>query len=152
MVWDVRLIANKMLKYGTSHRIPSLTAAILILGQLPSLAQADRYLPVGVDEFNQKSVFLERQSVTKIGVTSYRYTLSSESEEPDTGKAGRFEEDIVVDCTQIDLIVHLGSRLYDGDGRLIKSDRISRSQDINASRFSPYVNGNQIVCSEVPKS
>jgi len=133
------------------HRITLLTAAILILGQLPSLAQADRYLPVGVDEFNQKPVHLDRQSVTKIGATSYRYTLSSESEEPDTGKPGRFEEDIVVDCTQLGLIVHLGSRLYDGDGRLIKSDRISRTQDINVSRFSPYIKGNQIVCSEVSK-
>ncbi len=136
----------------THHKIIVLTAVILRLGELPSIAQADRYLLMGIDQFNQKPVYLDKQSMTKIGDTSYRYTLSSESEEPDTGKPGRFEEDIVVDCTQLGLIVHLGSRLYDGEGRLIKSDSISRTQEVSASRFAPYVKGNQTICNQVPKS
>jgi len=136
----------------THHKIIGLMAVSLLLGQLPSIAQADRYLSLGIDQFNQKPVYLDKESITKISPTSYRYTLSSESEEPDTGKRGRFEEDIVVDCTQLGSIVHLGSRLYDGEGRLIKSDRISRTQEISASRFSPYLNGNQTICNQVPKS
>lgn len=136
----------------TGHKFILLTAVYLGFGQLASMAQADRYLPMGVDQFNQKPVYLDKESITKISATSYRYTLSSESEEPDTGKPGRFEEDIVVDCTQLGSIVHLGSRLYDGEGRLIKSDRISRTQEITASRFAPYVNGNQTICNQVPKS
>lgn len=135
----------------THHKIILLTAVILMLG-LPSIAQADRYLLMGIDQFNQKPVYLDQQSMTKIGVTSYRYTLSSESEEPDTGKPGRFEEDIVVDCTQLGLIVHLGSRLYDGEGRLIKSQSISRTQEVSASGFAPYVKGNEAICNQVPKS
>jgi hypothetical protein len=136
----------------TGHKIIVLTSVCLCCGQLASFAQTERYLPMGVDQFNQKPVYLDQESITKIGSSSYRYTLSSESEEPDTGKPGRFEEDLVVDCTQLASIVHLGSRLYDGKGRLIKSDSISRTQEISTSRFAPYVNGNQIICNQLPKS
>jgi hypothetical protein len=128
-----------------------LTVAISLVGQLPSFAQASRYLQMGIDAFSQKPVYLDQESVKKIGSTSYQYTLSSESEEPETGKPGRFEEDIVVDCTQIGSIVHLGSRLYDGQGSLVKSDRFSRTQDLSNSRSMPYVNGNQTICSKLPK-
>lgn len=135
----------------THHKIMGLTAVIL-LGQLPSIVQADRYLSMGIDQFNQKPVYLDNESITKISPTTYRYTLSSESEEPNTGKSGRFEEDLVVDCTQLGSIVHLGSRLYDGEGRLLKSDSISRTQDVSGSRFAPYLKGNQTVCNQLPKS
>lgn len=134
------------------HKIIGLTTVSLLLGQLPGIAQADRYLPMGIDQFNQKPVYLDKASITKINPTSYRYTLSSESAELDTGKPGRFEEDIVVDCTQLGSIMHMGSRLYDGEGRLIKSDNISRTQEISESRFAPYVKGNQTICHQLPKS
>jgi hypothetical protein len=134
------------------HNIIGLTTVSLLLGQLPGIAQADRYLPLGIDQFNQKPVYLDKASITKINPTSYRYTLSSESNELDTGKPGRFEEDIVVDCTQLGSIRHMGSWLYDGEGRLIKSDNISRTQEISDSRFAPYVKGNQTICNQLPKS
>lgn len=135
----------------THHKIIGLTTVIL-LGQSAGIAQTDRYLPMGIDQFNQKPVYLDKATITKISATSYRYTLSSESEELDIGKPGRFEEDIVVDCTQLGSIMHMGSRLYDGEGRLIKSDNISRIQEISDSRFAPYVKGNQTICNQLPKS
>ncbi|MGB5962403.1 MAG: hypothetical protein WBG73_17175 [Coleofasciculaceae cyanobacterium] len=134
------------------HKIIGLTAIGLLLCQLPSMAQVDRYLSLGIDQFSQKPVYLDKESIKKISPTTYQYTLASESEEPDTGKSGRFEEDIVVDCTELGSIVHLGSRLYDGEGRLLKSDNISRTQDISDSRFAPYFKGNQTICNQLPKS
>lgn len=128
------------------QKIIILTGAMVLCH--PSFAQANRYLQIGIDAFSQKQVYLDQVSVQKIGATTYKYTLSSESQELDSGKTGRFEEDIMVDCSQIGSIVHLGSRLYDEEGRLIKSDRISRTQDISALRSMPYLTGNQRICSK----
>jgi hypothetical protein len=136
----------------THHKIIGLTAIGLLLGQLPTIAQADRYLSMGIDQFSQKPVYLDKESIKKISPTTYGYTLASESEEPNTDKPGRFEEDIVVDCTQLGSIMHMGSRLYDGEGRLLKSDNTSRSQEVSTSRFAPYFKGNQTICNQLPKS
>lgn len=146
VTWPIKL--NNM----TRHKIALLNTAILMLEQLPILAQSERYFPMGIDDFNKKTVYLDMERVKKINTTSYQYTLSSESDELDTGKPGRFEEDLVVDCNQIGSIVHLGSRLYDGEGRLIKIDQVSRTQDIIASQLTPYINANHRLCSEMPKS
>lgn len=151
MAWNVTGVGNKYWQDMGLQRVMVLTAAIWMLGQLPSFAQASRYLQMGIDAFSQKPVYLDQESVKKVGSTSYQYTLSSESDELDTGKLGRFEEDIVVDCARLGSIVHLGSRLYDGEGRLVKSDSLSSHQDVSATRSMPYVNGNQTICSKVPK-
>jgi hypothetical protein len=130
------------------HTITALlSAAISTVWQLPSLSQAERYIAVGTDEFNRATVYLDSQSLKKIGPTSYRYTLFNEG---DSGKTGRFEEDIVVDCKQTGSIDHLGSRLYDSNGSLIKTDPAPGTQDVSSrSGSAPYLNANRIVCNRI---
>ncbi|HAA31549.1 MAG TPA: hypothetical protein DCE56_32395 [Cyanobacteria bacterium UBA8553] len=120
--------------------------AVPTLWQLPSLSQATRYVSVGIDEFNKATVYLDRQSIKKTGQTSYKYTIFS-SNQPITEKKERFEEDIVVNCNKMNSIVHLGSRLYDATGRLVKTDPPPGTQDVSSSSGSTtYRNANRIVC------
>ena len=128
--------------------IPALLTATAVstLWQLPSLSQSPRYISVGIDEFNKATVYLDAQSIKKTGSTSYKYTIFS-SNEASTEKKERFEEDIVVNCNKTDSIVHLGSRLYDVSGRLVKTDPPPGTQDISSSSGSAtYLNANRIVC------
>lgn len=116
------------------------------LWQLPSLSQSAQYISVGIDEFNKATVYLDAQSIKKTGPTSYKYTIFS-SNEASTEKKERFEEDIVVNCNKTDSIVHLGSRLYDVSGRLVKTDPPPGTQDVSSSSGSAtYLNANRIVC------
>ena len=120
--------------------------AVPTLWQLPSLSQATRYVSVGIDEFNKATVYLDTQSIKKTGQTSYKYTIFS-SNQPITEKKERFEEDIVVNCNKINSIVHLGSRLYDTNGRLVKTDPPPGTQDVSSSSgATTYRNANRIVC------
>ncbi|HEY9741082.1 MAG TPA: hypothetical protein V6C90_11390 [Coleofasciculaceae cyanobacterium] len=130
------------------HAIAALlSAAVSTVWQLPSLAQSEQHIPVGTDQFSGTTVYLDLQRVEKVDPTSYKYTIFSDSNEGDTGKPGRFEEDIVVNCNQTGLINHLGSRLYGSEGRLIKTDPPPGTQDVSSqSGFAPYLNANQTVC------
>ena len=120
--------------------------AVSTLWQLPSLSQSQRYISVGIDEFNKATVYLDTQSIKKTSPNSYNYTIFS-SNQPTTDKKERFEEDIAVNCTKTNSIVHLGSRLYDANGRLVKTDPPPGTQDVSSSSGSTtYLNANRIVC------
>lgn len=127
-----------------------LTAAVSTLWQLPSLSQGERYIPVGTDAYNGTTVYLDSQSIKKTGSTSYKYTIFSNTNPSNTGKAGRFEEDIVVDCNQMGSITHLGTRLYNANGRLIKTDPAPGTQNVSSRvESAPYRNANRTVCDRV---
>jgi hypothetical protein len=120
------------------------------LWQFPTLSQSDRYIPVGTDQFSRTTIYLDLQSLEKTSPDSYRYSIFSDSTEDDTGKKGRFEEVIVVNCNQMNSIVHLGSRLYDAEGHLIKTDPPPGTQEVSAnSGLTPYLNANQTVCNKM---
>lgn len=128
-----------------------LTSAVSLLWQLPGLSQGERYIPVGIDEFNRATVYLDLQSLEKIGSTSYKYTIFSSGKEHETGETMKFEEDIAVNCNQLSSISHLGSRLYNSEGRLIKTDRPSGTQTVSASSgTATYFNANRMVCDRKP--
>jgi hypothetical protein len=124
--------------------------AVSTLWQFPSLCQSERYIPVGTDQFSKTTVYLDLQSLEKTSPDSYRYTIFSDSTDDDTGKKGRFEEVIVVNCNQMNSIIHLGSRLYDAEGHLIKTDPPPGTQDVSThSGLTPYLNANQTVCNKM---
>ena len=130
--------------------IAALLTSAVSLWQLPGLSQGERYIPVGTDVYNRTTVYLDSQSIEKTGSTSYKYTIFSNNKPSDTGKAGRFEEEIVVDCNQTGSITHLGTRLYDANGRLIKTDSAPGTQNVSArSESAPYRNANRTVCDRV---
>ncbi len=130
------------------HTIAALlTSAVSILWQLPGLSQCERYISVGTDHFNRATVYLDLQSLEKIDSTSYKYTIFSSGNEHETGETMKFEEDIAVNCSQMSSISHLGSRLYDSEGRLIKTDPPSGTQTVSASSgTATYFNANRMVC------
>jgi ribosomal protein S8 len=131
--------------------IAALLTSAVSLWQLPGLSQGERYIPVGIDEFNRATVYLDLQSLEKIDSTSYKYTIFSSGKEHETGETMKFEEDIAVNCNQLSSISHLGSRLYNSEGRLIKTDRPSGTQSVSASSgTATYFNANRMVCDRKP--
>jgi hypothetical protein len=133
-----------MVRYAAINLV---TVAVSTVWQLPTLSQSERYIPVGIDDFNKSTVYLDLQSVEKIDTNSYKYKIFSNSNEGDVGKTGRFEEDIIVNCDRMDSITHLGSRLYDAEGNLIKTDPAPITQNVSSSsRHPPYLTANRTVC------
>lgn len=90
-------------------------------------------------------ILLDRQSIISVGKTSYKYILLSQG--IDSGPhALDTEEDVVVDCSQLNAVTLLETRFYNKMGSLHKTEKLNEQQVDGLPNTDPYSVANSTVC------
>jgi hypothetical protein len=113
-------------------------------------AKNNRYLKVGTDRTtsDEEIVYLDKKSIKKVKRSVYKYTVAG-----DLSRKNGFEFDLVVNCRDLDSIMHISQRYY-VKGRLFKTERLGANKNIQALRDSgafPEYESNVAVCNIIEK-
>lgn len=103
--------------------------------------QRKRYIEVGISDFYLEPVYVDTQSIKKLGQNRYRYTTVTNPLQKD-----RSEEDAVVNCNNPNFITLLKARYY-SNGRLFKNELINTTQQAaRQNQGVPQYEANTVVC------
>lgn len=120
------------------------TAQTKALFTSSSTLQNERYVEVGISRVDDQPIYVDLQSIRKVGQTQYQYTTIVDSSRTDGS-----ETDAIVDCTRTNFITLLQARYYRNQ-RLMKTEPINQvqktsSNSLNASSYR----ANNAVCKKL---
>jgi hypothetical protein len=108
-----------------------------------ALSQDSRYMRIGLDSFSQESVYLDIESIKKIKLNRFRYTLIV-----DLSRQFGSEHDFIVDCDNKEYRVSVVQRYY-SKKRLFKTEYLGKDKKIKANTNRngfPEYQANKVVC------